>query len=86
MWLGSREQMTKALTRPGGYKTCFMLNSTEHGISIVHKSKMLKNKDFSSFQTLRCFFTMLINVKMPTAGNCSHFNIYEHDKFYAQLC
>ena len=36
-----------------GYKTFFMLNSTEHIISIAHK--MLKNKDFfllSNFQML----------------------------------
>ena len=53
---------------------------------------MLKNKDFSSFQTFRCFINhvnkywiliMLINVKMPTSVGI--FNIYEHDKFYAQL-
>ena len=29
-------------------------------------------------------FIMLINVKMPTK-NCWHFNIYEQDKFSAQL-
>ena len=39
---------------PPGYKKLFMLNSTEHGISTAHKIIMLKNKDFSYFQTLRC--------------------------------
>ena len=39
--------------KPGGYKTFFMLNSTEHKISIAHKTKMLK-KDISCFQTLGC--------------------------------
>ena len=31
----------------------FTLNSTEHEISTAHKIKMLKNKDFSSFEILR---------------------------------
>ena len=31
-----------------------MLNSNEHEISAAHKTKMLKSKDFSWFQTLRC--------------------------------
>ena len=34
-----------------GYQTFSMLNSTEHGILTA---KMLKIKDFSCFQTLRC--------------------------------
>ena len=53
-------------TWPRGYKTFFMLNSTEHEISTAHK---IKNKDFSCFQTLRCCIyqiIMLINIKMPT--------------------
>ena len=37
-----------------GYKTIFVLYSTEHEISIAHKTKLLKNTDFSCFQTLRC--------------------------------
>ena len=37
--------------RPQGYKTFFMLNSTEHQISTAHKNVV---------------FIMLINVKMPT--------------------
>ena len=40
--------------RPRGYKTFFMLILTENQISTSHKNKMLKNKDFSFFQTLRC--------------------------------
>ena len=27
---------------------------------------MLKNKDFSSLETVKCFIILLINVKMPT--------------------
>ena len=40
-----------------------MLNSTEHGISTAHKTEMLKNKDFSYFQTA---FIMLMNVTLST--------------------
>ena len=32
--------------RPRGYRTFFMLNSTEHRISNAHKTKVLKSKDF----------------------------------------
>ena len=44
---------------PEVIKLFFMLNSTEHEISTAHKklikTKMLKNNEFSCFQTLRCF-------------------------------
>ena len=52
---------------PRGYKTFFMLNSTEDEISIAKKTKILKKKDFSSFhgfKLLYAVFIMLINVKM----------------------
>ena len=42
------------MTWPRGYKACFLLNSTEHEISNAHTTKMLKIKDVSCFQTLRC--------------------------------
>ena len=45
----------KQLIWPQGYKTFFMLNSTGHEISTAQKNKTAKNKDFSCFQTLRCF-------------------------------
>ena len=32
--------------KPQGYKTVFMLNSTEHEIASAHKTKMKKNDDF----------------------------------------
>ena len=50
-----------------GNKT-FMLISTEHEISTAHKTKLLKNKDFSCLQLVLSdvVFIMLINVKMPT--------------------
>ena len=39
---------------PRGYKTFFMLNSTEHEISTAHKTKILTNKEVSCFKSLRC--------------------------------
>ena len=42
------------MIRPKGYKTFSMLNSTVHDISTANKNKMLKNRDLSSSQTLRC--------------------------------
>ena len=40
------------LRRTLGYKT-FFSSSTEHEISTAHKSKKLKNKDFSYFKSFR---------------------------------
>ena len=37
----------KVYTRPRGYKTFFMLNSTEHEISLGHKNKNTKNLKLS---------------------------------------
>ena len=66
-------------TWPQGYKykTFFVLNPTEHGIQMLIKSKMLKNKDLSCFQMLRCC--------IYHAHKYQDANIYEHDKFHAQL-
>ena len=47
------------------------------------KSKMLKNKDFSCLRIVRC--CIYHGHKYLNANNCWHFNIYEHDKFHAQL-
>ena len=41
-------------------------------------------KKFLALSLSYVVFLMLINVKMPTI-NCWHFNIYEQDKFHAQL-
>ena len=72
-------------TRPWGYKTIFMLNSTEHAIPIAHKKlKCCKIKIFLAFELSDFVFILLINVKMPTF--CWHFNIYEQEKFHVQLC
>ena len=46
------------VNRPGGYKTFFMLNSTERGISKHDFFHALKLQDF--------VFILLINVEMPT--------------------
>ena len=46
-----------ACKRPGPKViNLFMLNSIEHEISAAHKTEMLKNKEFSCFQTLRCIY------------------------------
>ena len=76
-------QRTESLEncRPRGYKTFFMLNSTEHGISTAYKTKMLKNNDLSRFQALRC--CIYHDNKCYNANNRWHFNIYEQDKFCA---
>ena len=74
-------------SRLRGYKTFFMLNSSNHEISAAHKAEMLKIF-FLAFKLSDVVYIMLINVTMPTksdANNCWHFNIYEHDKFHAQL-
>ena len=50
-------------------------------IQMLIKTKMLKNKDISCFQTLRCCIYRAN--KCLNANNCWHFNIYEHDTFHA---
>ena len=55
---------------------------------LLIKAEMLKNFFFLAFKLSDVVYIMLINVTMPTksdANNCWHFNIYEHDKFHAQL-
>ena len=46
---------------------------------------MLKDMDFASIKLPDVVFIMLINVKMPTIVGILHFNIYEQDKFRAQV-
>ena len=50
---------------------------------LLIKSKMLENSDLSGFQILRCYIYHADNCLI--ANDFWHFNIYEHDKFYAQL-
>ena len=55
------------LSRPRGYKTFSMLNSVEHKILNAHKYKIIKKfGSFSAQISLECYFSPLINVKMPT--------------------
>ena len=52
---------------PRGYKTFFMLISTEHEISTAHnKLKYRQMKKFLALSFSDVVFIMLINVKMPT--------------------
>ena len=55
------------LAWPRGYKTFFMLNSTEHEISTAHKKlKYGQMKKFLALSLSDVVFIMLTNVKMPT--------------------
>ena len=46
---------------------------------LLINTKMLKNKYFFCFKTLRCY---IYHANKCQNGNiCWHFNIYEHDKF-----
>ena len=58
--------MSDACAWSRGYKTVLMLNSTEHGTSNAHKSKMLIYIDFFALIISYVVFILLINVKMPT--------------------
>ena len=62
-----------------GYKTFFVLNSTEHEISTAHKNVITdKLRSVFALSLSDVVFNMLAN-------DCWHFNIYEQDKFRAQL-
>ena len=67
--------------RPRGYKTFFMLNSTEHEISTAYQQNLF-NKEVSCFKSHRCCIYNAKNVKMATN---LHFNIYGQDKFRSHL-
>ena len=47
-----------------GYKTFFILNSTENEISTAHKTKLMKIIDFSCFKLSDVVFIKQINVKI----------------------
>ena len=55
-----------SLIRPRGYKTFFMLNSTEYEFQLLIKTKILKNNVFLASKRSDVVFIMLINVKMLT--------------------
>ena len=72
--------------RPRSYKTFLMLNLAEHKIEMLISIKMWRNTAFLGSDKSKMLLFLLINVKMPTTfNNCSHFNIYEQEKFHAQL-
>ena len=64
-----------------------MLNSNEYEILDAHKYKNIKKFGFLGSDKLLTLLFLLINVKMPTVVGiyCWHFNIYEQEKFHAQL-
>ena len=67
--------------KPGPRLLNFFSCSTQMSMKFQQliKTKILKNKDFSCFQTLKwCIYHGVLN-------NCWLFNIYEQDKFHAEL-
>ena len=66
---------------PRGYKTFFVLNSVEHEILNAHKYKNIKKFGlFKAQLILECYFSRSYMLEY-----CWHFNIYEREKFHAQL-
>ena len=57
--------MIRALA-PEVIKLFFVLNSNEHEIQMLMKSKILKKKIFLAFRRSDVVFIMLLNVEMPT--------------------
>ena len=55
---------------------------TEHEILNAHKDKISRNSAFWAQTSLECYFPAH---KCYNANNCWHFNIYEQEKFHAQL-
>ena len=55
--------------RARGYKTFFVLNSTEHEISTAHKTKIPRDEEVSCFTSRLSYvvFIMQINAKMLLA-------------------
>ena len=66
--------------------SCSTQQSTKFELLI--NIKKAKSMEISGLNHQSRLFILQINVKMPTmlnANNCWHFNIYEQDKFHAQL-
>ena len=68
---------------PRDYNTFTCSAQLSMKFHLLIKTEMLKNKDLSCFQILRC--CIYHAYKCLNANNWGHFNIYEHDKFHAQL-
>ena len=63
----SRSCRTDLFFWPRGYKTFFLLNSTEHKISTTRENENAeKDGEFLAFKLSYLVFILLINVKMPT--------------------
>ena len=60
-----------------------MLNSAEHEILMFISIKISRNSAFLGSGKPRMLFFLAQNVKMPTIAII--YNIYEQDKFHAQL-
>ena len=58
-------------------------NQLDMTFQLLIKIEMLQTELFSGFQTLRCYIYPAH--KYQNANNWWHFNIYDHDKFHAQL-
>ena len=72
------------MARPRGYKTFFVLNSTESTkFQLLTITTIQTNKDVSCNMSLK--YCIYHANKCLNANNCWHFNIYEQDKFRAQL-
>ena len=68
------------------YDELYALTQLSMKLQWLLKSKILKIKTFHAFKLsdVVLFKIMLINVKITSIVG-RHFNIYEHDKLYAQL-
>ena len=72
-----------SLPGPEVIKLFSCLTQLSMKFQLLTKTKIQANKEVSCFKSLRCC-TYHAN-KCKNANNCWHFNIYEQDKFRAQL-
>ena len=66
-----------------GYKFCPCSTQLNTKFQPLIKTRLLKSKEVSCCKSLRCGINHAN--KCYNANNCLHFNIYEQDKFCAQL-
>ena len=84
-WRPAERRRSEIKSRPGPSIIKPFSYSTQLSMEfqLLMKTKMLKNKDFSSFQAVLWYINH--SDKCLNANNCWHFDIYEYDKFRAQL-
>ena len=71
------------LIRPRGYKTFFVLNSTEHGIFLLINVKMPSTVGILTFMSRK---NSILSLSEPEKCWISwYFHTYEHLKFHAQV-